>query len=213
MLMTEPHGRVIILNGTSSSGKSTVAQELQNILPGYTLHTGIDLFIQMVPDDFLVLSDGIQPAAAEGLLWVTTSFGTRVTEFRLGPRAVQLKESMYRSALAMASTGFNVIVDDVIVDDRVLEAICRLMAGEAYFVGIQCPKEEAIRREIERGNRFPGLVDTQFDLVHRHGLYDVSVDTSTNTPAECARAIRELLSEHRSPAALRSLEAMLTEKG
>ncbi len=200
----------MILNGTSSSGKSSIARELQGALPGYTLHTGIDLFGQMVPDDFYVSSDGVHPAAVDGLLWVTTDAGRRVTEMRLGPRAVQLKESMYRAAKAMASTGFNVVVDDVIMDERVVAIICRLLAGEAYFIGVHCPKDVAVRRHEERGDRFPGLVETQFDVVHRHGVYDVSVDTHANSPAECANVIRDLVVEGSSPEALSSLERTLT---
>ncbi len=203
--MAETSGTIIILNGTASSGKSTTARELQRTLTGYTLHTGIDHFAQMLPDDFLVLSDGVDPAAVEGLLWVTTDDGARVTEFRLGPKAVRFKESMYRSAKAAAATGFNVIVDDVIMDERVLAIIARLLAGEAYFIGVHCPKDVAIRRHVERGDRFPGLVETQFDVVHRHGVYDLDVDTHTSTPAECADAIRELVVDGSRPDALRSL--------
>ena len=67
------------------------------------------------------------------------------------------------------------------------------MAGEAYFIDIHCPKDEAIRRETERGDRFPGLVETQFDVVHRHALYDLECDTLANSPTECANFIQHLL--------------------
>jgi chloramphenicol 3-O phosphotransferase len=204
--MTAATGQIVILNGTSSSGKSSIAKELQSILTGYTLHTGIDHFIQMVPGEFLVFSDGTNPAAVDGLLWVTADAGKRVTEFRLGPKAVQLKEGMYRSVKAIASTGFNVIVDDVIMDERVLKMICQLMAGKAYFVGIHCPKEEAIRRETERGDRFPGLVETQFDVVHKHGLYDLECNTLTYSAPECASFIQQMLIAVPKPEAFHTLK-------
>ena len=38
-------GQVILLNGTSSAGKSTLAKQLQEILPQPYLHTGIDHFL------------------------------------------------------------------------------------------------------------------------------------------------------------------------
>ncbi|WP_425264034.1 phosphotransferase-like protein, partial [Vibrio parahaemolyticus] len=41
---------VIILNGASSSGKSSIAKELQSILPRNYLHIGIDTFISMMPE-------------------------------------------------------------------------------------------------------------------------------------------------------------------
>ncbi len=202
-------GTIIILNGTSSSGKSSIAKELQRSAPATTLHTGIDLFAEMLPEGFLVLSDGVDPAIVEGLLWVTAEDG-RVTEFRLGPEAVRFKESMYRSAKAMASMGFDVVVDDVIMDRRVLAAIARLLAGEAYFVGVHCPKDVAARRHVERGDRMPGLVETQFDVVHRLGVYDVTVDTHESNPTECADAIWARVAEGR-PVALRSIAPMLAD--
>ncbi|MDJ0959181.1 MAG: AAA family ATPase [Acidimicrobiia bacterium] len=208
--MTESSGQIIILNGTASSGKSSIAKELQRSLPGYTLHTGIDHFAQTLPEDFVVLGDGIDPAAVEGLLWVTTDDGERVTEFRLGPKAVQLKESMYRSAQAAAGTGFNVIVDDVIMDERVLAIIGRLLAGKAYFVGVRCPKDVASRRHEERGDRFPGLVETQFDIVHSHGVYDLTVDTHANSSVECADAILEMVGKVPHPGALKVLDRRFT---
>jgi chloramphenicol 3-O phosphotransferase len=211
--MAESHGQIIILNGTSSSGKSSIAKELQRTLPGYTLHTGIDHFSQTLPEGFFVTSDGIDPASVDGLLWVTASDGTRVTEMRLGPKAVHFKESMYRSARAMAASGFNVVVDDVIIDDRVLEIACQLLGDVAYFVGVCCPRDEAIRRESARGDRPPGFVETQFDLVHRHGRYDLTVDTHASSPSACADAVHGLLAKTPRPSALRSLAGLRTHDG
>lgn len=42
-------GRVIVLNGPSSAGKSTVATELQRLLDPTPLVTGIDFFLAMLP--------------------------------------------------------------------------------------------------------------------------------------------------------------------
>ena len=207
--MTETPGQIIILNGTSSSGKSSIARELQSILTGFTVHTGIDHFVQMLPNDFVVISEDPNPAAVEGLLMVTAGGGKRVTEMRLGPQAVLFKKSMYSAAKTLASNGFNVIVDDVILDERVLQYISDLLAKDAYFIGIKCSKSEAIRREKERGDRFPGLVEAQFNIVHRHGQYDLECDTSTCSPAECATLIKKLISETHTPEALQSLKKQI----
>jgi len=42
--------KIIFLNGPSSSGKSSVAKELQKILPEPYMHIGIDAVISMMPD-------------------------------------------------------------------------------------------------------------------------------------------------------------------
>ena len=112
---------------------------------------------------------------------------------------------MLPSDFLLLSDGLNVIVDDVIMDERVLKIVCRLLAGEAYFIGIHCPRDEAIRREKERGDRFPGLVETQFDMVHKHGIYDLECDTLVHSPTECANFIQQLLLDTPRPEALKSL--------
>jgi chloramphenicol 3-O phosphotransferase len=44
-------------------------------------------------------------------------------------------------------------------------------------------------RERARGNRIAGESRAQFDVIHSGIDYDVRVDTSTQSPDECARAI------------------------
>ncbi|MDX1747215.1 MAG: AAA family ATPase, partial [Halobacteriales archaeon] len=143
-------GTIVILNGTSSSGKSTIAKELQRASDTPTLHLSLDLFTQMVPDGFFVASDGVDPPTVDGVLWIMSDDGRRVSEMRVGPLGVRLKESMYRAARAMASTGFDVVVDDVTIDPRVFDVMARVLAGHAYLVGVRCSKDEALRRERHR---------------------------------------------------------------
>ncbi len=42
--------QVIVLNGGSSSGKSSIARALQEILPGLWLTFGVDTFIDALPN-------------------------------------------------------------------------------------------------------------------------------------------------------------------
>ena len=202
--MTEPRGQIVILNGTSSAGKSSIAIELQRLLPGPVLRTGIDHFEQALPPDFVVFGDGVEPPAVEGLLFVTDA-DDRVTEMRLGPAAVRFKHGMYLAAQILAHRGFTVIVDDVLVDERVLRAAASDLASDAFFIGVHCPRHEARRREAARGDRPRGLVDTQFDLVHRHGRYDLDLDAHGIGPTENADAVRRLLASGTRPAALQAL--------
>jgi len=45
-------GYIIILNGTSSSGKTSIVNALQNILEEPYLEAGIDKFIWMLPEHY-----------------------------------------------------------------------------------------------------------------------------------------------------------------
>ncbi len=57
-------------------------------------------------------------------------------------------------------------------------AVNALYTFNVLFVGVRCPFEVAERRERERGDRMPGLVESDYDHVHAHGIYDFEVDTS-----------------------------------
>jgi chloramphenicol 3-O phosphotransferase len=45
-------GKLIILNGTSSSGKSSIARKLQNEIEENYLVIGVDLFMRLMPERF-----------------------------------------------------------------------------------------------------------------------------------------------------------------
>jgi chloramphenicol 3-O phosphotransferase len=49
------------------------------------------------------------------------------------------------------------------------------------------------QREAARGDRHPGLARMQFEPVHQHGEYDVTVDTSQMSVEQCAQAIQAAL--------------------
>ena len=67
-------GNIILLNGTSSAGKTTIAQAIQEVMEAPYLHTGIDQFlIEHLPRRLLVYSDGVDPPEAEGWLAVSTT--------------------------------------------------------------------------------------------------------------------------------------------
>ena len=51
MATTQP--RVLVLNGGSSSGKSTLARALQTALPGVWLRLGVDTLVEACPADLL----------------------------------------------------------------------------------------------------------------------------------------------------------------
>jgi chloramphenicol 3-O-phosphotransferase len=47
------HGTIIILNGTSSSGKTSIVKALQNVLDEPYREAGIDKFIWMLPHRYI----------------------------------------------------------------------------------------------------------------------------------------------------------------
>jgi len=199
-------GNIIFLNGTSSSGKTSITKALQEIMEGYYIWTGIDHFLGAAPNKIHTSSDGINPPTFQGFLWIYPNGDNRVSELRIGPAALRLCAGIYGAAAALAVTGNDVIIDDVIFDSRVLEeAVNTLHTFNVLFVGVRCPFEIAEQREQERGDRTQGLVKAHYDLVHSHGIYDFEVDTSTLTAMECAIQIKNRLQNGMPPDALQRL--------
>ena len=202
-------GNIIFLNGTSSSGKTEIAKARGNfgrLLPSHRHRS----FLERVPPKFHVYSEEENPSAAEGILWVLSEGGQRVSEIRIGPAGFRLRTGIYRAVAALATAGNDLIIDDVVHDSRVLrEAVHILQPFNVLFVGVRCPFEVAEQRERERSDRRQGLVEAHYDLVHSHGVYDLEVDTSTLTPMECANQIKHRLRNGPAPDALRRLREIL----
>ena len=84
-----PPGQIILLNGTSSAGKSTIAKQLQAVLPQPYLHTGIDHFLAAAPwARLFVYADSTTQTDAEGW-FLPFRDGALIDVPRLGPVAYQ----------------------------------------------------------------------------------------------------------------------------
>jgi len=187
------YGRIIIINGTSSSGKTSIVRALQDLLEEPCLEAGIDKFIWMLPKRYLdrPLWDDVLGRADKA-----------------GTAGQSLVRGMHRAILALSQSGCNVIADHVLVEPAWAEDCARLFADlPAYLVGIQCPLEVLEQREGSRRNRTIGQARLQFPIIHRSAVYDLEVDTSLLSPEECASRIRDRLGK--PPQALRRMRQMI----
>ncbi|WP_410785249.1 chloramphenicol phosphotransferase CPT family protein [Kribbella sp. C-35] len=162
-------GRLIFLNGTSSSGKSSIANELLGSLDGTWFHLAIDQFHRI---------RARREMSDEAFLSV---FQRTVLGF-------------HRAVAGMASAGNDVVVDHILGERwRLADCLAVFDGLPVLFVGVRCSLPELERRERERGNRTIGRAAVQFPIVHEHGVYDVEVESDRHTPAECAEMIRDRL--------------------
>jgi chloramphenicol 3-O phosphotransferase len=184
-------GRIIILNGTSSSGKTSIVSALQDCLEEPFLNAGIDKFIWMLPRRYLdrPLWDEVLGLATEAGL--------------VGQR---LMSGMHQIIAALSRAGNNVVADHVLVERRWLEECARLFSElPALFVGVRCPLEVLEGREAARRDRTLGQARAQFPLVHAHGVYDLEVDTSQSSVEACALQIKQRLEDGRPADAFKRL--------
>jgi chloramphenicol 3-O phosphotransferase len=169
------NGRVILLNGTSSSGKTTIAMALQEKLLPPFMYVSIDNFFHLYPEKLL------NPTTQEEVEIISA----------LVPSVIS---GMQRCVAALAQSGNNVLVDHVLQEEKWLKECVDTWTGlEVFFVGVKCPLEITEKREKERGDRTIGTARYQFKRVHAHHLYDIELDTSLLTVQECVTRVIDLL--------------------
>lgn len=160
--MPDEAGRIIILHGPSSSGKSTLARALQATIELPFWHVSIDH----------IRDAGTLPSAriASG-------------EFSWPELREAFFEGFHRSVAAYAGAGNNLIVEHIFDTPGWLARMVELLAPfDVFFVGLHTPLSELIRREAARGDRPVGDAERDFHTVHRGLAYDFEV--SSDEPVE-----------------------------
>jgi len=190
--------RIVILNGAPRAGKSSIALAMQASLPGTWVNLGVDAQNASLPQA-LKPGIGLRPG------------GERPD---LEPAVVRLYLALYDAVAAHARQGFDVVVDVGHHDAYstpldILPQCARRLAGlDVLFVGVYCPIDVIMARRnadpqghYAHGPGVPAPVQRWQDAVHVPGIYDLSVDTGSMAPQDCATAIAAALAnppEHRA---------------
>ena len=170
---------IIFINGTSSSGKTSLLKALQEKFPEPYLDMGIDRFIWMLPKRYL-----------DRPLWDEV-LGKAVQS---GPLGLVLFSGMHHAIAAAAKQGNNIIADHVFVEKAWVDECASLFGDmDAYLIGLFCPLEILEQREKDRKDRTLGQAREQFDVIHKYVIYDLELDTSVSTVDECAIKVIERL--------------------
>jgi chloramphenicol 3-O phosphotransferase len=166
-------GNIIFLNGVSSSGKSTLSNELVKMMPNY-FHISID--------DFDTFIDKMEDREKNRLIPVETEY------------------FFHRTIAMFSDKGINLIVDHILHDIFTNNDCFEVLTNyPVIFVGVHCPIEELERREKARGDRNIGLAKKQLEFVHKNEIYDIEVNTYTENAEECSKKIIESLNSSKYP--------------
>lgn len=152
--------RVLVLSGSSSSGKSTTAREFQRREPAPWLILDADTVLGAFP--FALVAD-----------LETTARG--------------LNRALFRSVAEFAREGFDVICEQVFWSPVSYEDAIRCLVGlRVRFVEVTADLRAAEEREALRSGRNPGTSREQRTRLFGGVHFDYSLDTTAKTPAEAA---------------------------
>ncbi len=164
-------GRVILLNGASSSGKSSIGRALLPLLPDPWFFVPIDAI------------GGLRSTVHTRAL-DSVEVDEMLRRTRLG---------YHRAVRAMASVGNDVIMDYPLSERWRLDDLIDVLVGyDVTLVEVRCAPRELDRRERARGDRPVGLARSQAQ-VYGHGEHDIAVDTTSMSSEDCARTIADAL--------------------
>ena len=165
-------GRIIFLNGVTSSGKTTIVEALQARKDVFFYVVANDLFEEMIGEEYL-----------------------REDYWKYLGEVIIM---MYHTAKLFSDMGKNVIIDGILVEREGVEPhYARLLDilkdNPLDVVEVYCPLEICRERNIARGDRYESQSEEQAALMAKDIRYSMRVDTGVSSPEECAdQIIRKL---------------------
>ena len=161
-------GRIIFLNGVTSSGKTSIVESLQERDDVFFYVVANDLFQEMVGDKFL-----------------RQDYWKYLSEVII---------MMYHTAKLYSDMGKNVLIDGILVEREEIKPHYQqlmeiLKENPLDIVEVYCPLDICRERNIARGDRYETQSEEQHELMAQNIKYSFRVDTSVNSPKECAEMI------------------------
>lgn len=167
------NGRILLMNGASSAGKTSLAHAFQRLSPCPVMVFSIDLFLP-----------------------ICGSEQQSVTE-TINDTNLPLIEAFHAGIATAARSGAFVIVDHVIGENMEWYHDLKSRIGSLPIktVKVLCRKDILVSRETNRTDRHPNLPHAlrQEETIHDGICYDLEIDTSEESSEECARALLDKL--------------------
>ncbi len=157
--------QVILLNGPSSSGKST----LSKALAGMVEEKRNEIYAIVSIDDYMKL-------ATDETIYEDDVF--------------EISGDMCKGVLDAMKSSDGVIIDHVITSERIFCQLTEMLSQyRIRLVNVTCPLEVLLERELARKNRCLGSAESSYTYLFPKEGYHLRVDTSVMSSEECAGKI------------------------
>lgn len=197
--MTDSTPQLLIINGTSSTGKTTLARTLQDHWPSPLIYLGLDSWITMT------LAGRYWDAATQVIDIKSDAWVRQGTHFLTphspanpspwvkidsGPVSDQLVYAMHDTACRFLQQGFDVILDCVLLKETWREDLLRRTAEQKRcLIHMTAPEHVLIERELKRGDRMRDVFRNLADTIHTDLHYDLVIDSDQNTPKQVVELV------------------------
>ena len=201
-------GKLIIINGGSSVGKSSLIQAFQNL--AYQQNEdywcfGTDSILFMRPSD---IKSPIMEKPSRGdpnyysVEWQQQG-GEPYPILHLGKKALDWHKARYEAIPIYLNMGYNIIADEVLWTKSILKYILDNSIGyDAYMIKAVANLTQTALRAQQRADRPINLHLSSAEYAHRDVLYDAEIDLTTITPEQGAKVLMQILQDIPQPQAI-----------
>ncbi len=163
---------LIYLNGTSSSGKTSIALELQKVILQPVIYFSIDSILYSLAEEDLEAIMGKRPYRSP-FDWDAIFSG------------------YFSCVAALIQSGNRVIADCPVHTQKLADSFDKFInpLPDKIIVKVECPLAILESREKARQDRAIGVARRQFDGIHKFLAYDFETKSNEASPVELARTI------------------------
>ncbi len=207
-------GKLIILNGSSSCGKTSTCRALQDILEEQFVLLGLDVYSQATPPKQNNMST-IEPSYFSARKYIQDNL--EYYDIATGPLLDKVIFTSYHSIAAYLDAGINVVSDQLFWSPKWFRAaLDTFIPYFVFYVGMFVSDEEGVRRELLRSNnagaddivgngRPGGWNRTSAIATHNNMIYDFSIDNTHLSIQETAQQIKTAYQATPNPMAWKTL--------
>ena len=189
---------VVILNGPSASGKSSIQEAFIRKSDSPWIKIGIDNFFVGVLSNYYIFGE-YKPQNPDYMIMqgIPSEDENKnpVFTLKVGPAGEKIIDGMNHAIKAYADAGNNIIIDYIAYNPKWLENLVNILKGhKVIVVGVNLPLEVLEKREASRATSPKGHARSHYETVHKHNVpYNLNIDTSKVTPDEAAESILKFI--------------------
>lgn len=181
---------IILINGTSSSGKSTLSLELQKQLGDGWLYFSMDDYLSMLGAKFAGLHPDNPEVCTPNAICYAHQHEDGAYEIVTGELCLRLFNTIPDVISLLARQGFHLIIDSLIttfIEHEMFKS--KLEQFGILFVYLYAPESVIAQREMQRGDRLKGSALHWLKAFECESACDLSFNTAEISLEEMSRNI------------------------